>query len=177
MVSKTCYPFLARLLYGPRRHIRKERTESFHYRRVDENGVSEPPIRQVCQHCRLHRGHDLASLGTNHCEAENAIFAPTDKNLHEALCLVRRLCPQNSAHWQPRDTHGHTLALRFAFAESHMGEWRVREEAVWNQPLARAAVPSGQIVPDNSKVVDRNVRELWATSAFPHGPDTGRCRL
>src|SRR6516165_12404925 len=139
MVSKTCYPFLARLLYGPRRHIRKERTESFHYRRVDENGVSEPPIRQVCQHCRLHRGHDLASLGTNHCEAEDAIVAPTDKNLHEALRLVCRLGPQHSAHRQPRDTHGDALLFRFAFAQSHVGKWRISEQAVWNESIARAA--------------------------------------
>jgi hypothetical protein len=63
------------------------------YRRVNENGVSEPPIRQVCEHCRLHRGQDPASLGANHREAGNAVVAPTDKNLHEALCFVRRLCP------------------------------------------------------------------------------------
>src|SRR6476660_7351952 len=58
-----------------------------------------------------------------------------------------------------------------------MGEWRVREQAVWNQPIARAALPPGQIVPDNSKVVDGYVRELWTAGAFPHGPDTGRSRL
>jgi hypothetical protein len=44
---------------------------------VDENGVSEPPIWQVRQHRRLHRGHDLAGLGANHREAENAVVAPT----------------------------------------------------------------------------------------------------
>src|ERR1700730_8656727 len=165
------------LLYGPRRHIRKEWTESFDYRRVDENGVSEPPIWQGCPHRRFHPGDDLAGLGTNHCEAKNAVVAATDKNLHEALCLIRRLCPQHSAHRQPRDAHADALALRFAFAESHMGEWRVREQAVWNLPVARAALPSGQIVPDNSEVVDGYVRELWATGTFPHGPDTGRSRL
>jgi hypothetical protein len=144
---------------------------------VDENGVSEPPIWQVCQHRRLHRSHDLAGLGANHREAENAVVAPTDKSLHEALCFVRRLCPQHSAHRQLRDAHGDALVLRFAFAQSHVGEWRVREQAVWNLPIARAALPSGQIVPDDSKVVDRYVRELWATGAFLHGPDTGRSRL
>src|SRR5438552_7063583 len=31
------------------------------------------------------------------------------KDLHEALCFVRCLRPQHSAHRQPRDTHGDTL--------------------------------------------------------------------
>ena len=58
-----------------------------------------------------------------------------------------------------------------------MGEWRVREHAVRNQPIARAALPSGQIVPDDPKVVDGYVRELRAAGAFPDGPDIGRSRL
>ena len=154
------------LLYGSYRYIRKERAESFRYRRVNENGVSELGIWQVGQHRRLHRSQNLAGLGANHREAENAFVAPIDKNLHEALCFVRCLRPQHSAHRQPRDTHGDTLLLRFAFTESHVGERRVREQAVWNQPIARGALSSGQILPDDSKVVDGRVREVRATGAF-----------
>ena len=127
---------------------------------MDENGVSESPIWQVCQHRRLHRGHDLTGLGANHREAKNAVITPTDKSLHEALSFVGRLRPQHSAHRQPRNTRGDALALRFAFAQSHVGELRVREQAVWNLPIARAALPSSQIVPDDSKVVDRYMRKL-----------------
>ena len=67
--------------------------------------------------------------------------------------------------------------MRFAFAQTHAGKGRVREHAVWNQPIARAALPSGQIVPNDPKVVDGYVRELWATGAFPDGPDLGRTGL
>jgi hypothetical protein len=144
---------------------------------VDENGVSEPPIWQVCQDRRLHRDHDLAGLGTNHREAENAVVTLSDKSLHKALRFARRLCAQHRAHRQPRDAHGDALASRIAFAQSHVGKWRVCEQAVWNQPIARAALPSIQIVPDDSKVVDGYVRELGATGRFPQGPDTGRSRL
>ena len=45
------------------------------------------------------------------------------------------------------------------------------------EPIARAALPSSQIVPDDSKVVDGYVRELGATGGFPQGPDTGCSRL
>src|SRR5207249_11484524 len=69
------------------------------------------------------------------------------------------------------------LASRVAFAQSHVSKWRVREHAVWYQPIARAALPAGQIVPNDPKVVLGYVRELWATGAFPDGPDLGRARL
>ena len=93
------------------------------------------------------------------------------------MCFARRLCPQHRAHRQPCDAHGDTLALCIAFAQSHVGKWRVREQTVQNQPIARAVLPSGQIVPDDSKVVDRYVRKLRASGGFPQGPDTGRIRL
>jgi len=83
-------------------------------------------------------------------------------------CLSSVVCArQHSARRQPRDARGDPLALRFAFAQPHAGKWRVGEHAVRNQPIARAALPSRQIVPDNLKVVDGYVRELWAAGAFP----------
>ena len=69
------------------------------------------------------------------------------------------------------------MALRFALAQSDMSQWRVGEHAVGNQPIARAAVAASEIVPDGSKVILGYVRELWATGAFPDGPDLGRARL
>lgn len=66
MSSQSCgkkRTFRRHLLDGSRRHIRKEWTESFCYRRMDENCVSELPVWQVCQHCCLHRGQDFAGLG------------------------------------------------------------------------------------------------------------------
>src|SRR5262249_26377313 len=45
------------------------------------------------------------------------------------------------------------------------------------EPIARAARSSGQVVPDDPKIVTGNVRELWAAGAVPHGPDVGRSGL
>jgi hypothetical protein len=36
----------------------------------------------------LHHGHDLAGLGANHRESENAVVTPADKRLHKALSLA-----------------------------------------------------------------------------------------
>jgi len=55
-----------------------------------------------------------------------------------------------------------------------MSEGRVCEHAVRNQPIARAAVAAGEIVPDDAKVILGCVRELWAAGAFADSPDIGR---
>jgi hypothetical protein len=44
-------------------------------------------------------------------------------------------------------------------AQSHMGERRVGEHAIGDQPIARVALPSGEIVSDDPKVI------IWR--AFP----------
>jgi hypothetical protein len=51
-----------------------------------------------------------------------------------------------------------------------MSEGRVCEHAVRNQPIARAAVAAGEIVPDDAKVILGCVRELWAAGAFADQP-------
>ena len=51
------------------------------------------------------------------------------------------------------------------------------KHAVRNQPIPRAALPSGQIVPDDPKIIDGDVRKLWAAGAFPYRLDIGRRRL
>src|SRR5262245_29215979 len=58
-----------------------------------------------------------------------------------------------------------------------MGQRRVREHAVRDQPGARAAVAAGKIVFDDPEVVDRGVRELWGPGAFADGPDVRHARL
>src|SRR5262249_28765280 len=72
---------------------------------------------------------------------------------------------------------GDALAPRVAFGQSDAGEWRLREHAVRNQPIPRAALRPGQIVRDDPKVVARYVRELGTPSAFPDRPDPGGTRL
>src|SRR5262245_13854848 len=142
-----------------------------------ENGVAQLGIRQVCSHRGLHHDHDFTGFGTDHGETENPVVTPSDKSLHEPLRFVGRLRPQDSARRQSRHPHGDALAPRVAFGQSDAGEWRLREHAVRNQPIPRAALRPGQIVPDDPKVVARYVRELGTPSAFPDRPDPGGTRL
>src|SRR5262245_24736452 len=142
-----------------------------------ENGVAQLGIRQVCSHRGLHHGHDFTVHGTDHGETENPFVTPGDKSLHEPLRFVGRLRPQHSARRQSRHPHGDALAPRVAFGQSDAGEWRLREHAVRNQPIPRAALRPGQIVPDDPQVVARYVRELGTPSAFPDRPDPGGTRL
>src|SRR5262245_47796513 len=64
-----------------------------------------------------------------------------------------------------------------ALAQSNVGQWRIREQAVRDQPVAGAAVAAGKIVFDDSEVVDRGVREVWGPGAFANSPDVWRGRL
>src|SRR5262245_61361045 len=168
--------FSRELLYGHRRHIREERVKSLHHRRVRENGVAEPRIWQICQHRRLHRGDDLAGLGANHREAENAVVI-TDKSLHESMCFGTCLLPHHRAYRQLRDAYFDALAFRFGFAQPHARKRRVRKHAVRNQPIARAAVFAREIVLNDPEIVGGYVGELWAPGAFPDGPHLGGARL
>src|SRR5262245_10837779 len=58
-----------------------------------------------------------------------------------------------------------------------MRQRRVGEHAVGHEPIARAAVSSGQVVTDNAKVIAGDVRELRAARAIPHRPDVRRSGL
>src|SRR5260370_34734136 len=138
---------------------------------------SGPKIRPINRHGGLVRGFTHSSLGTNHREAKNAVVVRADNRLHEALLFAGRLRPQHRARRQPCDARDDALAFRLTFAQPHMGERRVGEHAIWNLPITRAAVPSGEVIPDDLKVVDGDVGELWAAGAFPDGPDLGRALL
>jgi len=42
----------------------------------------------------------------------------------------------------------------FVFTQTHSGKWWICEHAVGNQPIARAALPSGEIILNDVKVID-----------------------
>src|SRR4029077_10294245 len=115
--------------------------------------------------------------GPDHREAKDAIVVLINKSFHEALSLIGCLRPQRRVHRQPRDPSDDALAFRFAFAQPYTGKRRVSKHAIWNQPIARAAISSCQIVTHDTKIVFGYVRELWAAGAFPQGPDAWRTRL
>ena len=141
-----------------------------------DDGVAKPRIWQVRQHRGLHRGHHFACLGANHRESDYAIVT-ADKGFHKSLRFIGRVGPQHGTHRQSRDAHGNAVVLRLALGQPHMGQLRIGEHAVRHQAVARTAIPPGQIVLDDPKVVDGNVREVRAAGTFPDRPDIGCGRL
>ena len=125
----------------------------------------------------MHRRHNFTGRGANHREAKDAIVAVADKSFHKALPLIGRLRPKHRVHRQPCDASDDTLAFRFAFAQPDVGKRGISEHAIWNQPIARAAISTCEIVTYDSKIVFGYVRELWAASAFPERPHVWRTRL
>jgi hypothetical protein len=86
---------------------------------------------------------------------------------------VRCLGPQDRTHGKLRDTHWYAVAPRLAFAHSNVGERKIGEHVVCDEPIARAALSSSQIVPHNSEIIGGDMRKLRATAAFSHGPHVG----
>src|SRR5262249_37334374 len=126
------------------------------------------------QHRDLYSGQDLTGVGADHREAEDPVVTLTDDRLHEAVALVGRLRPQHRGRRQLRHARGHALASRVALAAPDVGGGRIREHDVGDQPSARGAIASGQVVQNDPEVVDGHVRELRAAGAFSDGPDPGR---
>ena len=144
---------------------------------MGQGGIGEARIWQPCYHRRLHRCHHFTGCGPDHREAKDAVVVLTEKSFHEALSLIGRLRPKHRVHRQPSDPCDDASAFRFAFAQPYMGKRGVSEHAIWNQPIARAAISSCQIVTHDTKIVFGYVRELWAAGAFPEGPHVWRTRL
>jgi hypothetical protein len=119
----------------------------------------------------LHHSHNFTGRGTNHREAKDAIVAvAANKSFHKALPLIGRLRPKDRLHRQPCNAGEDTLAFRFAFAKPYASERGISEHAIWNQPIAGAAISSCEIVTYDAKIVFGYVRELWTAGAFPDGP-------
>jgi hypothetical protein len=83
---------------------------------VGKHSVTKLLIRQGCKHRRLYRRHDLACIGADHCEAENAIVISADQDFHETLRLVGRFSSQDSTHRQFSDAYGNAMSLCVPFA-------------------------------------------------------------
>src|SRR5262249_26433185 len=124
-----------------------------------------------------HRSHNFTGCGTNHREAKDAVVAVANKGFHKALPLIGGLRPKYRIHRQPCNAGKHTSAFCFAFAKPDASERRIGEHAVWNQPIARGAISSREIVTYDSKIVFGYVRKLWTASAFPDGPYVWRACL
>lgn len=142
-----------------------------------ENRVPQFRVGQLCQHRRLHGGHDLAGFGPDHGEAKNAVVLRTDERLHEPLRFIDRACAQHGARRQFGHPHGEVSTFRLTLVQPHPGEWWVGEHAVGNEPVACRALPSGQVVANDPEVIEGDMRELRAASAFADCPDVGPARL
>ena len=63
------------------------------------------------------------------------------------------------------------------FAKSDMCERRIGEHAIRHEPIARAARAAGEVIADDAKIVNRDMRELRAASTVADGPDIWRGRF
>jgi hypothetical protein len=56
--------------------------------------------------------------------------------------------------------------LRLTFADADTGQWRIGEHAEGHEAIAGAALATGQIVANDLKVINGDVRELGAAGTL-----------
>src|SRR5262249_39425051 len=70
-----------------------------------------------------------------------------------------------------------SLLRRLGLTGAAPRQWRVREQAERDEPVACRSVPPGQVVADDPEVVLRHVRELGTAGTFADRPDAWHTRL
>src|SRR5881409_919949 len=100
-----------------------------------------------------------------------------DERLHEAAALSDRPRPQHRTHWQLRNAHRDAAAVRLRFAQADSREWRVGEHAERDEPVAGGAICSGQVIANDTEIIEGHMRELWAPGAVAERPHLGCARL
>ena len=140
-----------------------------------QDGVTKGGVRQSGDHRRLHDGKDFTRVRREHGETEYAVTVRIQEHLHESACLADGSGAQDRGHRDCGYAHRDLLLLRRGFVEPHASKLRIDERALGNQSIAGGPHLSREIVAHHSEVVERYVRELWATGALAHGPDSGGC--
>src|SRR5205807_3084414 len=100
-----------------------------------------------------------------------------DERLHEPGVLRRCQSPQDRPDGQLCYTHGYASGARLPFAHPDPGEGWIYEHAKRHEPPLGRPVSAAQVVPDDAKVVERDMGELRAPCALADPPGVGRRRL
>src|SRR5262245_57268733 len=132
---------------------------------------------QASQDRGLHGCHNLARFGAYHREAQDAVVDCADEYLHEAPRLVSRCSSEDAAHGERCDTDSGILFPRFLFRETNSRQGWIGKHHLGNQPVTGSATSSAHVVTNDSEVIDRDVRELWAAGAFSDRPNAWSGRL
>jgi hypothetical protein len=152
------------------RNSGQQDVEAFGHRRVRQNCIAKPGVRQAAQHGALHGGDHLSGTGSEHREAEDAIAVLVDQRLHEAARLADAAGTKNRAHRKACDPDRDPAAARFRLIEADPPQLGINVHAVGDQSIASRPRASGQIVAYDPEVVECDVGELRAAGTFAHRP-------
>ncbi len=90
--------------------------------------------------------HHLARLGLEGSEAQDVIVG-ADQRLCGPACLGQRVRPEHHGHGNAGDAGGDALGLDLVLVHAHMGQLRVGEQAIGNEPAARGAAAPREVIP------------------------------
>ena len=138
--------------------------------------VSQGRIRHAAEHCRLDHRHHFACFRAERGEAQDSIVG-ADQSLHESACLGQCARAQHQCHGEPGDAVGDALCLGLDLVHADVGQLRIGEQAIGDEAAVRGTPATGEVVMDNAKIVEADVRELRTAGAIAHCPDIGSASL
>src|SRR5262249_48175320 len=77
----------------------------------------------------------------------------------------------------PGEAIGNAACLGFGLAKADSSQFGVGKHAKGNLPSRADAMTACKIIPNDSKIIEGDVSEVWTARAVAHGPDALCCRL
>src|SRR5271165_7251702 len=134
-------------------------------------------IANPTRHRNLDGSHYFSGLHPKYRESKDAVALRVDQGFHEPARLGKSSGAQHRHHWNFGQPIGDSVVFRLPFAQADSGQFGVGEHAERHLPSGSHPLAAGKIVPNNSKIIESNMRKLRATRAFTYCPDVRRCRL
>src|SRR6266852_2016823 len=155
--------------------IRQQKDQALGDGRMRENRVAQHRVGQSAQHCRLNGRHHFAGFRTKRGESQDAVAFRINQHLYKSTRFANRNGSKYTGHRHLGQAICDAPRLRFRFVQTLSRQFWIGEHAERYEPIAGRAAAAVQVVADDSKVVECDVRELRAPGAIAHGPNA-RCR-
>jgi len=125
----------------------------------------------------LNRAHDFAGPHSKDIKTQDAIALGINQRFHKTARLGKGACSQDRRHRNLRQPIGDTLSFRLRFAQADSGEFRIGKKTKGHLPSRGDARLAHEVIPDDPKIVERDIGEMRAARAITHGKHIWRGRF
>src|SRR5215472_14215736 len=131
-----------------------------------ENRVAQSRVWQPAEHCCLDGRRHFARFGTKRSESQDAVALGSYKHFHKSPRFANRNRPQYTCHGHLRQSIKDASRLRIRLVQADSRQFWISEHTKGDEPVARRAAAPVQVIENNPKIVEGDVRELRAACAI-----------